>query len=71
MELAMNRLQAISVNVCVDLGRRDAGMAEHFLHGAQIGSSGQKMCGEAVSEGVWADLPCDATPFHVLLYEDP
>lgn len=39
----------------VDFGSAHAGMAEHLLDSKQVGTAFQKMGGEAMPEGVWAD----------------
>jgi hypothetical protein len=44
------------IDVRVSLRRRDAGMAEHLLDMAEIDPSGHEMRGEAVAEGVGADV---------------
>ena len=41
MKLLVDTLEAGSVDVGVDLRRTDAGVAEHFLHLAQVGAAGQ------------------------------
>ena len=56
----MNGLQAVAVHVCVQLGRVNAGVAQKFLHGAQVGAAGQEMRGKAMPQGVWADLGVEA-----------
>jgi len=47
--------EAAVFDVGVDLGGGDAGVAEHFLEGADFGSSGEHVGGKAVAEGVGAD----------------
>ena len=39
----------------IDLRRRDVGMAEELLHGAEIGAAFQQMAGEGMTEHVWRD----------------
>ena len=39
----------------VDLRRRDVGMAEQLLHGAQIGAALEQMAGEGVTEHMRRD----------------
>ena len=41
MKRVVHLLQPRVVDVRVDLRRRDAGVAEHFLHLPQIGAAGQ------------------------------
>ena len=38
MILLMHLPKVLSVHVCVDLRRRNVGVAEHFLYGAQVGA---------------------------------
>ena len=38
--------------MCIDLGRRDIGVAKHLLHRAQIGTIGQQMACESMSQRV-------------------
>ncbi len=45
----MNRLQSLAIDVRIVLGRLDGGVAEQFLDGAEIGSAGEQMSGEAVA----------------------
>jgi len=39
----MHTAQAILVNVRIDLGGGHVGMAEHFLHAAQVGAALEQM----------------------------
>ncbi len=45
----MNGFQLASIYLCVDLGRGDARMAQHFLDDSKICSAGEEVCGERVS----------------------
>ena len=42
----------------VDFGGGDGFVAEHFLDGAQVGSSFEEVGGEGVAEGVWGYFFC-------------
>ena len=42
--------EASAVDMGIDFGRRDIGMAEHFLDDPQIGSTTEQMCREAVPQ---------------------
>jgi hypothetical protein len=44
--------QAGPIDVCVDLGRTDVGVAEEFLDNAKVGTSREQVGGETVSEHV-------------------
>lgn len=41
MELLVDSFEAVLVDMCVDLGCGDIGMAQHELDGTQIGAPGQ------------------------------
>ena len=45
-------LDVVAVEVGVYFGCGNACVAEHFLHGAQVGAALDKVGGEGVSEGV-------------------
>lgn len=38
--------EMLRLDVCVNFGACDAGVAEHFLYGPQICPAGQHVCGE-------------------------
>ena len=52
-------------NVGVNLGGGDVGVAEHGLHGADVGAVHEEVGGEAVTEGVGGDVFRDAGLFCV------
>ena len=52
MEFLMNRFEALGIDVCIDLGGGDIGMAEHFLDDAQRSAVLQQMAGKRVAQGV-------------------
>ncbi len=49
MKFPMDRFQALLINVGVNLGRRDVGVAEHLLDDAQISAIAEQMRGKTVS----------------------
>ena len=49
MKFPMDRFQALLINVRVNLGRRDVGVAEHLLDDAQISAIAEQMRGKTVS----------------------
>lgn len=53
MKLMIHTTKILTVHVCVDLRCGDVGMAQHFLDGAQVGTTFKKMGGEGMSECVW------------------
>jgi len=48
----MECLESVLVDVGVDLGGGNIGMAKHKLHGAQVGAMGQEVGGEGVAQHV-------------------
>ena len=44
--------QPIALDMGIDLGRRDIGMAEHLLYAAQIGAVVEQMAGEGMTQHV-------------------
>ena len=50
MMLMHQLFQPLLEHVRVDLGRRDVGMAEQLLHGAQVGAAVEQMTGEGVAQ---------------------
>ena len=50
MKFPMDRFQALLINVRVNLGRRDVGVAEHLLDDAQISAIAEQMRGKTVSQ---------------------
>ena len=48
--------EIVAVQVRIDLGGGDAGVAQHFLHGAQIGTAFNQMRGERMPERMRTDL---------------
>ena len=58
--LSYDRHQLIEVDVRVLLRRRQAGVAEQLLDGAQVGAGAEQVGGEAVAQRVRADLAGDA-----------
>ena len=47
-----DRLQPLRLDMGVDLGRRNIGMAEHLLQRAQIGTAGEQMAGKGMAQTV-------------------
>jgi hypothetical protein len=48
----MDTPQTVIVDVCIDLGGFDIGVAEHLLKRPQVGSAGEQVGGETVPQGV-------------------
>ena len=69
MEQRDIRPQVILVQMRVYLGGGDAFMAEHFLHGAEVGAALDEVRGEGVPERVWTHRLVDAGRHHPLLHE--
>lgn len=71
MELRVDFFQPALVDVSVDLGRGDAGVAEHFLDVTQVGATGQHVRGKTVPQRVRTDRWRDAGNHRVLLDQIP
>src|SRR5258708_1605979 len=55
MKRAVHLAQVALGEMCVNLGGRDVAVAEHLLHGAQVGAALEQMRGEAMPQSVRAD----------------
>ena len=60
MEFVMDCGEAVGVDVGVDFGGADVGMAQHFLNDAQVGAVGEQVAGEGVAQRVRVDILMDA-----------
>ena len=56
MELVHLILEETPVKVCVDLRGGDLRMSQHFLDGAQVGTTLNQVGGKTVTERVWTDI---------------
>jgi hypothetical protein len=65
MRLVVDFAEAAAGEVGVDLGGGEAGVAEEFLDGAQVGAGLQQVGGEGVTQGVGADAVLGAGAQHV------
>ena len=63
MIILKNLAQAFVGDMGVDLGGSDGGVAEHFLHAADVGAILQKVGGEAVPQAVRSNPPRNAGNF--------
>ncbi len=57
----MDGAEAVLVDVGVDLGGGDIGVAEHFLDDAEVGAVVEEVGGEAVAELVGMDFLGEAS----------
>src|SRR5688572_28618241 len=71
MKFPVYRAQMLAVDVRVDLRGGDVLVAEHLLHGAEVGASFQQVRGEGVAEDVGVDLLLDAGGARPLLRDVP
>ena len=69
VELFVDLFEAGAVDVGVDLGCCDVGVAQHFLDDAEVGSAYEQVRCEAVAQHVGVDL--EAGGFSVVLHELP
>jgi hypothetical protein len=59
--------KVLSIDVGVHLRRRDIGVAEHFLHSAQVCPTLEKMCSEGMPERVRVNLLLDSCRYAKLV----
>lgn len=52
MKLSVNAPKVFAVDVGVDLRRRNIGVAKHFLYGAKVGATFEKVSCKGMSESV-------------------
>ena len=62
VELGVDPFQAGPVDVGVDLGGGDGGVAQQLLDHSEIGAGLQKVGGEGVAKGVGRDPACEPGP---------
>lgn len=55
MEIGNYSFEVLPIQMRVNLRSGNAFVAQHFLHGAQVGSALNQMRGKRMAEGVWAD----------------
>ena len=67
----MHLLQARLIDVRVDLRRRDARMAEEFLHLPQIGTAGEHVRRKTMTERMGTDRRWGAAAEGVFFYQFP
>ena len=63
-------LQLFECRMRIDFRRAHAGVAEHLLHGEQVGAAFEEVCGEAVPESVWTDNLCDPISFGEVFHDE-
>ena len=71
MEAIMGLFEALLVDVSVDLGGGDVGVAEHFLDDAEVATIVEQVAGKAVPQRVRRDVFRDAGAARVFLDEHP
>jgi hypothetical protein len=71
MELSMDGFEALLIDMGVNLGRRDIGVAKHFLDDAQIGAVAEQMGGETVTQQVRIDVCLQPGKFGVFFDDLP
>src|SRR5947209_18479245 len=71
MELPVHSLKALLIHVCVDLRRRNIGVAQHLLDYAQIGAVPEQMRGETMAEKVGVNVLFQARALCVFLDDLP
>ena len=63
-------LETLNVQVRIDLRRRQAGMPEHLLNRAQVGTPHQQVGREAMPEGMGRDARLKAIACGPLLHDE-
>jgi len=71
MKLPVDFFEPCLIDVSVDLRRGDAGVAEKLLNLAEVGSAGEQVGGEAMAEGVGANVGAGADAADVAFDEQP
>ena len=71
MALLMHGFEPGCVHVRIDLRRADVGVAEQFLHDAQVRATRQQMRREAVSKRVRRQTPIYPQSASVFLHQSP
>ena len=67
----MNFAKAAELDTGIDLGRRDRRVTKHFLHDPQISTPREEVGGEAVPQGVRADVRVQAGGLRMPLDDPP
>ncbi len=70
MGLVVRRAHVILGDPRVDLGRSEVGVAEHRLHGAEIGAAAEEVRREGVTERMGADVPLNSSSFDMEFLSD-
>ncbi len=60
MKFFMDIFESVLVNMGVDLGGSNIAVAEHHLHGAQVGAVVEQMGGKRMADHMWGDAFVDA-----------
>src|SRR5215207_6751116 len=55
MILFVDGSKILAVHVCVDLGRSDVSVAEHFLHGSEVGAAFEQVCCKRMAQRMRGD----------------
>jgi hypothetical protein len=67
----MDGFQSLLIDVCIDLGRRDIRVSEHFLNDAQVGPIPEQMRRKAVSQKVRVNALFESGPARMLFHDLP
>src|SRR5918993_5399953 len=71
MKLLMDRAEILPINMSVDLGGREIGVAEHFLHRTQVCSTLEQVSRKTVAQSVGGNAFGDAGPLRRPLHNAP
>lgn len=67
----MDFLEILSIDVCINLCRRDIGVAQHFLDSPQVCTAFQQVSGKRMAEGVWMHVFLDSGTLRVATNDIP
>ncbi len=71
MKFLVNGFQAVPVDMGINLGCGDIGMAEHKLYGAEIGTVGEQVGGKGVAKGMGGEFVADSGGSCGIVYDLP
>ena len=71
MKLPMHSFEPLLIDMCVNLRRRNVGMAQHLLDNAQIGAVPEQVRGKTVPQQVWVNVLIQPRTLRVLFHNLP
>jgi len=71
MKLPMHSFKPLLIDMRIDLGGGNIGVAQHFLDDSQIGAVPEQMRRETVPEKMWINIFLEPGAARVLFYDLP